>query len=238
VSDYIASFFAYSSANVKTIYDGVEVKKFSQKTDRHNNRIRREFNIGNDVFLVGMVAQLTPRKGHKDFIKAASLVKKVLPEVKFLVVGDAILDKGMSLNDLKRYAKEIKADNVIFTGQRNDRVNIFHALDCFVLPSHIEPFAGVIMEAMAASVPVIATKSGGAVEIIRDYENGLLIPAKSPETMADRIVELVKDLGLAGRLRKKAFYTVSKHFDVSTCVKKVERAYDEIFKLKKDSQWK
>ena len=224
VSDHIASFFSRSGARVLTIYDGVETGRFARDPEKRA-QVRTEWNIGPDTALVGMAAQITARKGHKDFIAAAALVKKKLPQVRFVAVGGAILDTQLSLEDLKDYAAEVGADNVIFTGQRSDREAFFQAFDVLVLASHIEPFSGVIPEAMAAQVPVIATTSGGAIEIIRDGENGMLVPVHAPQAIAEKVIELVRHPEKARQLAQSALATVA-GFDVGVCVKKVEQVYE------------
>jgi len=224
VSDYIASFFSGSRAKVRTIYNGIEISKFLKNKDSRK-KIRNEFKIAENAILIGMVAALTPTKGHKDFIKAAALVKKILPNAEFLAVGGPILEKQLSINDLKQYARQVGADNVLFAGNREDVADIYSALDYFVLPSHIEPFGRVIIEAMASKVPVIATKCGGPEEIITDRKNGLLIPVKSPDAIAEKIVELAENPGLARGLVDSAFKTVNEKFDISCYVNNVERVY-------------
>ncbi len=229
MSDYMASFFSNSLINVRTIYDGIEISKFENNKDKRY-KIRNEFNIAEDSILVGMVAQLTPRKGHKDFIKAAALVKKALPRAKFLVVGGAILEKQLSIDDLTRYAQQVGADNVLFAGHRNDVANIFSALDCFVLPSHIEPFGLVILEAMASKVPVIATRSGGPEEIISDRENGLLVPVKSPDSIAEKVIELENNPEFSQQIVESAFKTVKDRFNINRYVNNVETVYKDLLK--------
>lgn len=221
ISKYIASFFP-DSDNVEVIYNGIDISKFKHVG---SNKIREEFSISKDDFVIGMVAQLTPRKGHKDFIKAASLVKNELPQAKFLCVGGGILEKHLTLNDLKEYAREVGADNVIFTGQRDDIVDIFHALDCFVLPSHIEPFGRVILEAMASKIPVIATKSGGPEEIIEHGKNGLLVSKESPGEIADEILRLENNSNFSNFLSNNGFKKVKNEFNIDNYVNQIEKIY-------------
>lgn len=229
VSKYIALFFKrYDNANI--IYDGININDF--KNHSSNKDIKKEFSIKDDVFLVGMMAQITPRKGHKDFIDAAALIKKCCPNIKFLCVGADILDKQLNLDDLKKYAIKKNADNIIFTGHRDDVENIYNALDCLVLPSHIEPFGRVILEAMASEIPVIATKSGGPQEIIKDGVNGLLVDIKSPEKIASCIMKIFNDFALREQIIKNGFDTVKNKFEIKKYVKKIELTYEQLLNKK------
>ena len=226
MSDYMASFFKGSKAKVKTIYDGIDVLKF-QANDQIRNNVRKEFGIKEGEKLVGMVAQLTPRKGHKDFIQASLSVSKEHPNAKFIIAGGAILDKQLGIKDLKNFAKKIGAKNIIFTGHRDDTEDIFRALDIFVLPSHIEPFGLVVLEAMACGVPVIATRSGGLQEIINEGNDGLLIPVNSPGAIAEKISYLLKNDTIAKKLSENARKTVEKRFSVIHYVKQIENLYND-----------
>jgi glycosyltransferase involved in cell wall biosynthesis len=226
VSKHLAALFLRSSCNFTTIYDGINIDKFAENGEAEN-KIRKEFNIKYDDFLVGMIAQITLRKGHKDFIKAASLVERKIKNVKFLIVGGAILDKSLTIEDLKYYANKISANNLIFAGQRSDIKNIYNALDCFVLPSHEEPLGLVVIEAMAAKVPVIATKSGGPSEIISDQEDGLLVPIRSPDEIAKKIIELKNDPQFSKKIIKAAFKTAKEKFNIKNYVKNVELIYEK-----------
>lgn len=228
MSDYMASFFKNSSCNVRTIYDGIDIDKF-KRTEKIRRKIRKELNIDSDKFLVGMIAQITPRKGHKDFIKAAALVKDTLPKIRFVVVGGSIIDSTLSLQKLKDYAEEVGASNLIFLGQRDDVPDIFSALDCFVLPSHTEPFGLVVIEAMAAKVPVVATCSGGPEEIIIPGESGILIPIKDPNAIANAVTKMFYDKDFRNRSIENAYIRVRDKFDISKYAEIMDETYRKMF---------
>lgn len=225
MSDYMASFFAGSNTKVKTVYDGIQISDFKNNITGRD-KIRSEFNLKKDDIVVGMVAQITPRKGHKDFIKASVAIRKIFPKVKFMIVGGAILDDQLSMEDLEQYARDINAGNIFFTGNRNDIRDVFRALDFFVLPSHIEPFGLVILEAMASGIPVVATRSGGPQEIISDGKNGFLVPVRSARSIAEKIIYLLRNPDEAKRISKAAERAVEERFNVKRYAAEIEHIYE------------
>lgn len=227
VSNYMASFFKKSSCNVKTIYDGIDLERF-RYTQNSRLKIRKEFGIEEDDSLIAMVAQLTPRKGHKDFIKAAALLEKKLPKVKFAIVGGPIIDSSLSIKNLKDYAQGIGVKNLTFFGQREDVSDLFSVVDCFVLPSHVEPLGLVILEAMATRVPVVATCSGGPEEIICSGEDGLLVPIKNPNAIAEAVEKILCDRDFKLQIIEKAYKKVKDRFNIQNCVKRIESIYDQL----------
>jgi len=225
MSEYMASFFHGSKAKVKTIYDGIQVPDFKNNV-YGREKIRNEFKLKKEDIIIGMAAQLTPRKGHKDFIKASVKIRKVFPQVKFIVAGGAILDDQLSINDLQEYASSINAENIFFIGNRSDMKDVFQAMDFFVLPSHVEPFGLVVVEAMASGVPVVATKSGGPEEIISDGEDGFLVPVRSAKSIAEKIIYLLKNPAAAEEMSKAARTTVKKRFNVKKYAVEIEHTYE------------
>ena len=99
-------------------------------------------------------------------------------------------------------------------GQRSDIPNVLAASDLSVLPSHEEGFSNVILESMAAGLPVVATRVGGNLEAVVDGVTGWLVPPQNPKVMAEKIVDLLKDphkarsWGEKGKERVKRFFTV------------------------------
>jgi glycosyltransferase involved in cell wall biosynthesis len=227
VSKSMASFFNRVKS-IETVYDGIDVSRFDLAGTDKAYKIRQEFGIG-DCFLVGMVAQLTPRKGHKDFIEAAALIQERYPDVKFLIVGSDILEKQITIDDLRHYADTVGARNIIFTGQRDDDIeDIFKSLDCFVLPSHYEPLGRVVLEAMAAKVAVVATKSGGPEEIIVHGESGLLVNIKDLKDIAENVIKIIEDSVLRERMVDSAYQRVKERFSIDNYVKGVEGVYSKL----------
>jgi glycosyltransferase involved in cell wall biosynthesis len=176
-------------------------------------RKRRELGLKPEQMAVIVIANLIPYKGHSDLLSATALALREIPELRLLVVGE---DRGIGRH-LERQAHGLGIwSSITFLGQRPDAPELLAASDLSVLASHEEGFSNVILESMAAGLPVIATDVGGNGESIVDGETGWLVPPRNPAALADRLVDLLKDptrskqWGEKGRARVKKLFTVDK----------------------------
>lgn len=218
----------HSSAKIAVISGGVDLSKLNESVS--GQRIKDEFNIGDDTKLVGMVGRITPWKGQIYFLEATSKVIKSHPNTKFLVVGDTDLQfREHYKRDLLVSARKLGiSQRTIFTGFREDIPELLAALDILVLPSiEPEPFGLVLAEAMAMSKPVIATLIGGPLEIIEDGKTGILVPPRDSSKLAEAICELLgneskrAEMGRNGRKRVESRYTWS------NTIQRIEAIYRE-----------
>lgn len=221
------------SQKIIVLYEGIDPENFSSNSN--SKKIREEFGISPDEFVIGMVGRITPWKGQDDFIKAAALALKEGSNMWFFVVGD-IYPKGVRQivfkKKLKRMVKEMGiSDKIIFTTFREDIPNFMVAFDIFVLPSNKpEPFGIVILEAMAMAKPVIATNIGGPLEIITHQRTGIFVPPRAPERIAQAIIELAKDDAKRYRLGDAAKEYVRKIFNIEIFQQRVREIYEGILK--------
>ncbi len=176
-------------------------------------RKRQELGLKPEQMAVIVIANLIPYKGHSDLLSATALALREAPEMRLLVVGE---DRGIGRH-LERQASVLGiASAVKFLGQRWDSPELLAASELSILASHEEGFSNVILESMAAGLPVVATDVGGNREAILDGETGWLVPAKNPEVLAARIVDLLqapsraRQWGEKGRARVKELFTVDK----------------------------
>jgi len=154
--------------------------------------------------LVGVIARLQPEKGVADFLKAAVHVSKISPQVRFLVVGD-----GPLREELLALAKRIGVEKrVRFLGHRTDAWALVGLMEVLVVPSVTEGSPLIVLEAMAAGVPVVASAVGGIPDQIRHDKEGLLVPPGDPGA-----------LGEAGRRR------AASEFAHPTMVRRIEDVY-------------
>ena len=163
--------------------------------------------------VVTVVANLIPYKGHAELLDAAAAVLDQIPSSRFWLVGR---DRGIE-KYLKQKARELGILNrVIFAGERSDMPNILAASDILVLPSHEEGFSNVILEAMAAGLPLVATRVGGAQEAVLDGVTGWLVQPNRPKELATKIVDLLnnpkrsKEWGERGKERVKKEFGIEK----------------------------
>jgi glycosyltransferase involved in cell wall biosynthesis len=146
--------------------------------------------------VVGLVGRLVPEQGVDVFLRAAALVSAVVPQARFLVVGD-----GPLRPDLEHRAAVLGlADAVTFTGYRCDAPNVLAGLDVLAVPSRSDGSPLVVCEAMAAGVPVVASRVGGLPDLVEDGGSGLLVRPGEAEDLARALVSLLLDPEAARRL--------------------------------------
>ena len=184
------------------IHNGVKIEPLTLPRVRSNNFVRR-FDWSGETIIVGMTGQMTQNKGHHDFIEAARLAISRDTRFRF-VIGGRPLDPYYS--DLRRRVEEFRLENVIsFSGWMPDVREFFEGIDLFVLPSrHDEGFGLVVAEAMERGCVVVATRSGGAVEIVEDGITGHLVDKQAPTQIADKLVTFATDPECRNQIVAKA----------------------------------
>ncbi len=155
-----------------------------------------------DKQVVGIVARLQPWKGQELFLQAAALVGRARPDVRFAVVGGAVLGwEGDYPSRLRDLATRLGlGDRVVFAGHQDDAYTWFDAFDVAVTASVGEPFGLVTVEALASGTPLVGVRSGGTAEIVEDGVSGLLVAPGGAQAMADAILGILADPALSARL--------------------------------------
>ena len=149
-------------------------------------------------------------------------VVRTIPDAVCFIAGRGELD-----TELRQAAVELGIDrNLRLLGFRPDVPALLRAADVFVLPSLSEGLSLALLEAMAASKPVVASKVGGNPEVVADGRNGFLVPAADPDALADRIVRLLGNADLAARFGAAGRRRVDEDFTIATMV----RRYDELYR--------
>ena len=137
----------------------------------------------------GSIGRLTVQKGYSVLIQAIPGILAQVPDAHFVIVGSGELD-----DSLQRQAQDAGiADRITFTGSRSDVEAILGTLDLFVSSSLWEGLPTVILESIAARLPVVGTQVSGTTELIRDGESGLLVEAGNPDALAGAVVEALQD---------------------------------------------
>jgi len=210
---------------ISVIHNGIDLRKFPEFFDDSGEK-RREFNIAEDLKVIGAIGTLHPRKGHVYFIRAAALVCKKRKDVQFILIGDGIFEKKlMKLSDTLGLNKRM-----IFAGYRTDAPSLLSLMDILVQPSLEEGFGLTIIEAMLFSKPVIATNVGGIPEIVEDGVSGILVPAKNPEAIAGAINYLLDNPDKMKELGSNAKSRVYEKFSLSMMMKRYEMVYEKLVK--------
>lgn len=203
------------------IYNGVDPFPF-ESTISTRAEMRRELEINFHERVIIVVANLIPYKGHADLLEAASMVLKQIPETIFLLVGE---DRGIQKN-LERQAIALRIlDRVRLMGRRQDVPQILAASDLSVLPSHEEGFSNVILESMAAGLPVVATCVGGNPEAVVDGVTGWLVPPRNPKALAAKMIDLLNNPAKARIWGERGRRRVKEHFATERMVAKHLKLY-------------
>jgi glycosyltransferase involved in cell wall biosynthesis len=154
-----------------------------------------------------------------------------------LLVGDATFGEKSFVDELKEMCRELGvAEKVVFTGFRDDVPVIMRSIDLLVHASTLpEPFGMVLIEAMAASRPVVATRAGGVQEIVDSGVTGILVPPGDEDAMARAIVEILSDGGLRQRMGEAGLRRVEERFSRDETTRGIEREMLAILEERKTS---
>lgn len=176
---------------VRTIYNGVDTSRFAPG-DR--GAARRALGIPPEAGVVGTVGRLDPVKDQAGLMRAVAGIQRARPTV-LVIVGEGPLRRALDgLRDELGLG-----DRLRLLGERQDIPQILQALDCFALPSVGEGVSNAILEAMATGLPVVATRVGGNVELVRDGETGRLVEVGQPEALARALAGYLSDPVVARR---------------------------------------
>ena len=175
------------------------------------------------VLRVGMVARMNDsRKNHEGFLRVAAKVAAARSNAEFVLVGDGPLRSG-----IEQYARSLGiAERVLFLGDRRDIPEVLAALDVSVLTSLSESLSNVIMESMAAGVPVVAGHVGGNAELVRDGATGFLVGAKDDEAFAAAVVKLLDGSEMRASFGANAKSEARSRFGV----RKICALYEEMYR--------
>jgi glycosyltransferase involved in cell wall biosynthesis len=200
------------------IHNGVRIGQLDWPR-RRTNRFREQFNWPDEVVIFGITGQINVDKGHHEFLLAAAEAVKENARFRFVVGGRG---KEIFVAELKRQADVLGLTDLLgFCGWLAHASEFYGGIDVLVLASrHDEGFGLVVAEAGERGIPVIATRSGGAVEIVVDGETGILVPKQDPSALGSAMARLGNDgdlrIAMGGRARER----ISRHFDLEKQVDK------------------
>jgi len=179
---------------------------------------------------VGLIGRISPWKGQHIFIRAAALVHRHFPDARFFIIGAALFGEDRYDREVRRLPGRLGIESVVtFTGFRSDVQRATAELDVVVHASTKgEPFGQVIVEAMAAGKPVVATDGGGVPEIVLDGLTGILVPMGDAPAMAHAVCRILSDPSGAKAMGERARQRVADHFTLAQTARRVEAVYTEM----------
>ena len=217
----LAGRFGVPESKVENIGVGTDLERI--ESARPNEELRRDLGLG-DSKVVGIVAKLSPVKGHRHFLKAAALISKAHGDVSFLIVGD-----GPERTRLERTADELGlSEKVHFIGVRDDVPAVLKLMDVLVLSSLSEGSPNVVLEGMAAGVPVVAVRVGGVPEVVEDGVSGLLVDPGSAPGFSNAVLRLLNDADRAREMGKKGRAIAVENYDINRVVARVEDVFSSL----------
>ena len=187
-------------------------------------RARSAIGATKESVVVGSIANFKPQKGPLDFVEAARLAFASNPRLRFVFAGD-----GPMRPEVERAIDSAGLGGVVqLLGWRDDVAEVFAGMDIFLLTSLFEGLPRVVLQAMAASVPVVVTDTGGVTEVVIDGETGIVVPPGRSERAAAAIVGLAADEAARGRLARAARARLGDEYDINRMVGRLESLYDEL----------
>jgi len=220
----LIKFEKIGASKIDVIHNGIDGNKFKLTFDV--NEKKKQFGVLDRYPIVGLGVRITKQKGITHLIRAVSMLIDTLPDTCLLIAGDGPLQ-----NSLKQEAVELGvAEHIRFVGPQNNMNDILQIIDIFALPSLWEGLPLVILEAMAAKKPIIATNVGGNTEVIKDNLNGILVDPERPDLLADAIISLAGNKTLMEQIANNAYSSYEKNYSVSAMAGKYMKLYAQLLK--------
>jgi glycosyltransferase involved in cell wall biosynthesis len=208
-----------------TVPNGVDLKAFHFLTPEKRQDIRRALGMTADNLLVGTVARLAKEKDFETFLRALALAHPKLSSLRCVIVGE-----GPLRAHLEAFALSLGLVGMLqFLGERKDVGDLVQCCDVFLLTSLIEGMPNAVMESQLLGVPVVATRAGGTVDLIRDGETGLLAPLGDYQAVASCIVRVFTEDGLRRKISRAASHQIRNGYTVDHLVARTEAVYRSLF---------
>jgi glycosyltransferase involved in cell wall biosynthesis len=216
-------------ARIKVIYNGINLQRLTPDPTKVA-QIRDNLRLPPEGKVVGITASLSPAKDHDTFLRTAQLISHIMPQVRFAVVGDGPL-KPHLIDITRKLGLE---SQVTFFGNQRDVGSFISAYDvaCLSSTDH-EGCSNATLEAMALGKPVVATDVGGNRELVDNGKTGFLVPARSPEALANAILACLEQPDLARKMGQHAREMVCQKFSLDRMVHDYEELYEETMRTKR-----
>lgn len=225
IRDYLISGEGLAPAKIELIRNGVPVSQGFVEPDVQTV-VRKELGLGESEHLVAFIGRLVPQKNPGLFLEMAQAVLRSGLKCGFVLVGDGPL--RATLSDQARTLGIQEA--VRFTGVRNDVPRILRGVDLVVLTSDWEGLPNVILEALAAGVPAVATNVGGVGELLADGVTGYVVSRRDLSALVNRVIGMLSDRGFRAECGRRGREYVRSHFSISAMVDRTVDLYNSVLR--------
>lgn len=216
-------YFGLNDEKCVTIHNGVELEEIENTPADPQILIKWGLDPGKPI--VGVAGRMVHGlKGMDIFLRAMADVAREAPDCQFLIAGD-----GPDLMALKAIAKELSlTERVFFVGWSSNLISVMKSSTVWCMTSRWESLPRVMLEAMAAGCPVVATDVGGVREVILDQKNGVIIPPEDPNALAKAVTYLLKNRKAASDMARTGRTIIASHFTSSIHAEKTLKVYKEV----------
>lgn len=218
----------FPAGKIATIPNGIEIRVIrEEESESLAGEFRSTYGIPDEMRILVTLGELSPTKGQDDLLLAAAEVVREHPSAYFVLVGRDGSARASFKQKLRRLAKVSNlSDNVLFLDWVEDTRPLLSAAEVFVSSSRSESFGLAMLEAMAAGVPIAATRTAGAEELISDGDSGLLSAVGDPVGLAKNAARILSDRAFAEKLALSARSRAAERFTVERMVEATIRVYD------------
>ncbi len=211
------------SHKMEKVFCFTELQRFQEVTPLNVTIVKRQMRLAGDEFLVGIVGDFSPRKGHQYLFEALPRIVSEVPNFKLVTIGrfnrnETLVKKLRAIQLKHNLLRRVK-----WLGCRPNVQDFMAAFDLCVVPSVIEPLGLVALESMAAGTPVVAAKTGGLPEIVMHQQNGLLVDSRNPEQLAEAIIRLAHSEPERIRMGENGRAMVKERFNPIELTRQIEK---------------
>jgi glycosyltransferase involved in cell wall biosynthesis len=212
----------YPTCDTVYLPNGIDPARL--KPVRDPSLVRWDLKLSRRAPVIAMIGRLAPVKGADLFLWAAHRMLRARPELRFLVIGE-----GPERGALEALARELGLEGgVRFLGHRDDLPDLLQIVDVVLMPSRHEGMPLSLLEALALGKPVVAAAVGGIPEVLRDQEQGVLVPPENPLLLADAALALLAQPARARELGAQARQRVLRDFSHTRLAENVAALYHRV----------
>ena len=217
-----------SPKKIQAVHCFIDTDKFQPASRLAARRVRRQLKWNNGEFLVGVVGEITKRKGQEFLVKAIPSLIKAIPHLRVVMVG-RFSEQEPYVKQIRRYLSENGLEYTTqLIGIRDNVEDFLTAMNVSIVPSLEEPLGLAAIESQSVGTPVIVSETGGLTEVVNDEMSGLIVPMGDSDAISQAIIRLSQDVKLQRRLSFHGQEKVAGTFSPEILVPQVESIYENL----------